>query len=53
MGDRERGHDQHQRAQSPQWNYQAKQEQQVVRPVEDMLETELDESPGGLEPARI
>ena len=53
MRDRERGDDQDEGAQAPEGDHEAQQEQQVVRPVEDVEEAEGDEPKGGLMPSRI
>ena len=53
MGHREGGDHQEQRAQAPQWNHEAKQEQQVIGAVENMEKAQLDEAERGLVPARV
>ena len=47
------GHHRNQRAEFPERDDQAKQEQQVVRAIEDVKEAQLDELPRGLEPPGI
>ena len=53
MRESEGRHDQHQRAQPPERDDQAAEKEQVVRAVEDVLEAQPDEAPGGLEPAGV
>ena len=53
MRDGERGDDRDERAEAPEWDHEAPQEQQVVDAVQDVEEPQLDEPQGGLVPSRI
>ena len=53
MRDGERRHDQDERAEPPERDHQAQQEQQVIGAVEDVQEPSVHESPRRLVPARI
>ncbi len=53
VGHGERRHHRHERAQPPERNHEAEQEQQVVDAVEDVEEPVLREAQGRLVPARI
>ncbi len=53
MRDRERGDDKRELLESPQWQHEAEQKQQVVDAVEDVMKTQAHERQGRLMPARI
>src|ERR1700733_2593451 len=53
MGHGKRGHDRYKRTESPEWNHQTEQKQQVVRTVEDVEKSEIDKPQRRLMPSRI